>query len=285
MVEMLTRADGLGSAIRKSGSGPTVVVLPGGPGADPDYLEDLGGLDRSFCLVVLESRGTGSSDPPPEVLGYAFDRQADDVERLIRHLGLGPTVVLAHSAGCATALVWAARQPEQVAGLVLVTPPRLLDLEAEVDVPRIVSRRADEAWHRGAADALVRLSQGPDPGDVPGLLEAIAPLGYARWGEREQAHARLMQPADPVIPRAFWQVESDAREVADALDRLRVPTLVVTGRLDAAVGVAPGRAWAVRLGGTHVDLPGVAHIPWVDDPAVFVEVVAPFLRTVTGETQ
>lgn len=285
MSERLIRADGLTSTVRRSGSGPIVVVLGGGPGADPAYLEDLGGLDESVELAVLHARGTGASDPPASPAGYAFDRQAEDVEALRAHLGLERLLVVAHSAGCATALVWAAQHPGHVAGLVLVAPPDVFGVSGVDDVSSILEARSGEPWHAAATDALAQLRNAPVLDEVEGLLAALGPIGYARWTARERAHAALMRPADPVIPNVFWDISVDAESILESLASLQAPVLSVTGSLDAAVGVTAGAAWARRLGGTHVDLPGVAHVPWVDDPRAFREVVLPFVVSVAPASQ
>jgi hypothetical protein len=44
--------DGATLAYHRTGSGPPLVCLPGGPGLEPAYLGDLGGLGRSRELIL-----------------------------------------------------------------------------------------------------------------------------------------------------------------------------------------------------------------------------------------
>ena len=51
------------------GTGPACIWLGGGPGIDPRYVEDLGGIDDTVTLVVLHPRGAGLSRFPLRVTG------------------------------------------------------------------------------------------------------------------------------------------------------------------------------------------------------------------------
>src|ERR1700677_4877429 len=93
--------DGTLLGCRRSGAGSPLVVVPGGPGRDADYLGDLGGLAAAAGreLVILDLRGTGGSREPDDLGTYRYDRMAGDVEALRLHLGAESIDLLAHSAG------------------------------------------------------------------------------------------------------------------------------------------------------------------------------------------
>lgn len=277
-LRVMWSADGRTMAYRRLGHGPPVVCLAGGPGADAEYLEDLGGLSRDYELVVPDARGTGSSAPPEAAAGYGFDELAKDVEALREHLGLETMTVLAHSAACTTAIVYAATHPHRLQALILVAPSRWLYHEIEDDTRRILNNRNAEPWYPTVMAAQRRLDDGPDPDQIPGLLGAIAPASYAQWGEREQAHAATMRSANMDAIRLFWQAEVDGKEVRDRLGLVETPVLVITGELDAATGVTPGNAWAGCFPDSrHVNIKGSGHNPWVDEPDTFANLVTDFL--------
>jgi pimeloyl-ACP methyl ester carboxylesterase len=259
-----------------------VVCLAGGPGADAGYLEDLGALSRTHELIVPDARGTGGSPPPRETAGYGFDRLAADVESLRSHLRLEEMSLLAHSAACTTALVYASRHPKRIGALVLVAPSRHLFEGLEDDTNDIFRRRSDEAWFPAASSARERLNRGADPGELPNLVAALAPASYARWGERERAHASSMAPANWEAVGWFWAAQVDGGEVRRRLGEVEAPVLVTTGDMDAATGVAAGAGWAKCFPhGRHVDIAGSGHNPWVDQPVRFVEVVTGFLAGIS----
>ena len=265
-------------AYRHLGHGPPIVCLAGGPEADARYLEDLGGLDHDYELIVPDSRGTGDSEPPLTLAGHGFDVLARDVEALRLHDGLEKMTVLAHSAACTTALVYAAAHPNRLSALILVAPSRWLYAEIEDDTKAILDGRSAEPWYPDAVAAQARLGAAPSPDEIADLLTALAPASYARWGEREQTHAAMMQPASWDAVRLFWQANVDGYKVRARLSLVEAPVLVITGGLDAATGVNAGRGWAEAFpNGRHVNIPGSGHIPWVDEPDTFASLVRDFL--------
>ncbi|MGH3164435.1 MAG: alpha/beta fold hydrolase [Trebonia sp.] len=86
------------------------------------YLGDLGGLSAHRRLVLPDLRGTGSSAVPADPASYRCDALVDDVVALLDHLGLDQADLLAHSAGAGIAVQFAARHPERVRRLALITP-------------------------------------------------------------------------------------------------------------------------------------------------------------------
>jgi len=104
------------------GAGPVLVCLPGGPGRPSGYLGDLGGLAARRRLVLLDARGTGESAVPADPATYAMDRMTADVEALRVRLGIERLDLLGHSAAGGLAMLYAARYPERIGHLVLVTP-------------------------------------------------------------------------------------------------------------------------------------------------------------------
>ncbi|AXI77763.1 alpha/beta fold hydrolase [Peterkaempfera bronchialis] len=260
---------------------PTLVCLAGGPGRDAAYLEDLGGLDRDLPLVIPDLRGTGDSQAGADPAGYAFPRLAEDVEALRAHLGLERIALLGHSAAAVTAQAYAARHPERLSHLVLVTPGTRLQDRPTTDAQQIFHSRADEPWYPEAVAALERLATAHELAEIKRLLTRVAPGTYGRWEARQQAHAAAEgEQLHPVPRAAFWQGVDEAvrRGITDALGGLEAPVLVVTGDRDGASGVAAG---AVVAGQFHdarrVNLAGCGHYPWVDEPEEFRRTVATFL--------
>jgi pimeloyl-ACP methyl ester carboxylesterase len=90
--------DGTELAYRIVGSGPPLVCVPGGPGQAAEYLGDLGGLGSQRTLILLDNRGTGASQVPPDPVTYRVDQLVRDVEVLRDHLGLDRMDLLGHSA-------------------------------------------------------------------------------------------------------------------------------------------------------------------------------------------
>ena len=99
-----------------------LVCLAGGPLQNSAYLGNLGGLSERRQLIVLDLRGSGAAGLPAGAGSCRCDHLVADVEALREHLSLERLDLLAHSAGANLAALYAARYPERVDRLVLVTP-------------------------------------------------------------------------------------------------------------------------------------------------------------------
>ncbi|MBP2471287.1 pimeloyl-ACP methyl ester carboxylesterase [Crossiella equi] len=133
--------DGLRLSYTVLGEGPTLICLPGGPGADATSQGDLGGLTAHHTLVRLDMRAGGDSDIPADQASCAFPEQARDIEALRVHLALDTIDLLAHSAASLSAQAYAAAYPERLRKLVLVTPAGRAARERDEDeVARIQAR-------------------------------------------------------------------------------------------------------------------------------------------------
>jgi pimeloyl-ACP methyl ester carboxylesterase len=276
--------DGTKLAYTEVGSGPPLLCIPGGPGRASAYLEDLGGLSTDRTLVLLDNRATGRSEVPADPSTLRFDRLAEDVESLRRHLGLEQVDLLGHSAGTVVAQAWASAHPAQVRSLLLVTPSGGLQGSDRTDVPEIVASRADEPWYPDAAAALEALADAP-PSQQQTLWRAVRPLMYGRWDERTQAHAATADTQTSKRAQLGYapatQDEVDVPGLLAGLTSVTAPVLVVGAERDAMTGVAAAHAVAACFPTAQtVVLPRAGHFPWVDEPAAFVDAVRGFLAGV-----
>lgn len=105
-----------------AGSRPplTLLLVHGLWGAAEGWIHQIPALRTRYRTVAVDLRGHGRSGAPPS--GYDLGDHAEDLAALIRHAGLTPVVLLAHSMGCSVATVLAARHPDLVHALALVDP-------------------------------------------------------------------------------------------------------------------------------------------------------------------
>jgi len=75
-------------------------------------------LSRQFRVIALDQRGRGLSDWDP-LRRYVTSQYVADLEQLVEVLGLRRFVLLGHSMGGATALVYASHHHARLAGLVI----------------------------------------------------------------------------------------------------------------------------------------------------------------------
>lgn len=256
---------------------PVRYAIHGGPGLDHTYLRPgFDGLGRDASLVYVDLRGHGRSTPPPDADGYTINAAADDLAALATARHDPPVDVIAHDFGAAVAVAFAARHPEAVRRLVLVSPLR------DAAQVRAVARRSREAlgaegWARVMA---LTTAQGTlrDPRSVPLLMKRLGPM----WWHTVPSDAVL----DAMTRRMVYRAESDANFLQDVVrwdTRLvardvRAPVLVVIGADDRTFLPAESRALADAMPhGSAVTIDGAGHLPFIERREAFVAAVEHFL--------
>lgn len=273
-------ADSTRLAYHQVGKGGPLICLPGGPMQASAYLGDLGGLSAHRSLVLLDLRGTGDSAVPADPATYRCDRQVDDVEALRAHLGLDRIDLLGHSAGGALAVLYAARYPDRIGRLVLVSPsPRAVDVQiTDSDRRQVAELRRGEAWFPDAFAAFERIWSG-DP--TAADWTAIAPFTYGRWDAVSQAHlAQEASQQNADAAAVYYSAGALAPEATrSALAHLQARVLLVAGENDVALPPKCAAEYAGLFDQAELAVqPGGGHQPWLDDPEWFVQTLTGFLH-------
>jgi pimeloyl-ACP methyl ester carboxylesterase len=270
--------DGTDLAYHVFGAGTPVICLPGGPMQDSVYLGELGGLSAHRQLIMLDPRGTGESATPGDTGSYRCDRLVDDVEALREHLGLDRLDLLGHSAGTNLAVLYAARHPDLVGRLALITPsPFAVGIAvtggARLDVARL---RKGEPWFAAAFAALEALVAGNAPG---GDRTAIDPFFYGRWDAAAQAHQATQDGHRNLEAAAAFGAEGafDPAATRAALAGFTAPVLLLAGEVDLnSPPSAVAEFAALFPNAEFVVQPEAGHFPWLDDADRFVATTAAF---------
>jgi pimeloyl-ACP methyl ester carboxylesterase len=206
--------------------------------------------DGGFRGLVFSRPGYGRSTPraPDERWDVDFmHRQAEEVlPALLRALGVSEAPWLfGHSDGASIALLYAARFPERVAGLVLLAPHIFVEA---VTIANIEQARA--AYE--TSDLPQRLARYHDDPDS------------AFWGWN-----RIW--LDPAF--RDWSIAADIAAV-------RAPVLAVQGLDDEYGTLAQIRGIAERVPGTRLlELPACAHSPHRDRPGDVIAETVAFITT------
>jgi pimeloyl-ACP methyl ester carboxylesterase len=250
------------------GGRPQVVFLHAGIADHRSWTGVMEVLAPDLDVVAYDRRGFGFTTY--EVEGHD---QVDDLCAVLDALGLDRVVLVGNSRGGEIALSAALRRPERVRALVLVAPgvpgaPAVTEFDID-PVEAALWESLEAADAAGALDAL-------NLGEIRFWLDGpTAPEGRVGGPVRELALDMNRIALHAESPGH----EPEAIDAWSRLAELRLPVLVVVGQLDLRMQRERGRALAERIDGAvwHL-MPEAAHLPGLEQPERFAEIVRTFLR-------
>ncbi len=250
----------------RTGSGPPVVVLHGGPGLS-DYMESLDGeLSSGYSVYRYQQRGIAPSTTSGP---FSVESHADDALAVLGAVAPTGAVVVGHSWGGYLAMHLATLRSDLIVGLVVVDPLGAVGDGGVADMSRLVQERTP-------ADALARLEeldQLSDSGDgtPEDALESLALTWPARFADPANAPAMPPMSISLECNAETWASVADHLEnqtVAALLPRVSIPTVFVLGA-DSPIPPEHGRACAALIPGARAEVhEGCGHFPWIERPGV-----------------
>jgi proline-specific peptidase len=279
VIESFRTQDGRSLTYRRVGAGPVLVCHPGGPGFSSRYLADLAGLAESRTLVLLDPRGTGGSDPPPNARAYKTSDYVADVEELRAHLELEQVDLLGHSHGGVVGIGYAAEHPRFLRRLVLANSLARVHPE---EMEALRQRHADEPWYEDAQDALEREQAGDfaNADELRELTQRELPFYFAHYDDKARRYVTDSLGGERPNTDALKLFNEDFEtwDIRPELARVRAPTLVLTGEVDFICGPACADDLATGIAGADkVVLEDCGHFSFIEQPDAFRGAVESFL--------
>lgn len=257
------------------------------------------GIAAFTRTCAYDRAGLGWSDPASSP--RTFHRIVDDLRAVVARAGTGPWITLGagsrvilvgHSFGSLIVRGYAARYPEQVAGLVLVDPPTEW-IEAMPERTRLI-RRARQASAIGeflARIGVVRASLALLTGGHPGAPRAFVKLlGRRASGtlERLVGEVRKLPPELYPAVQAHWcqpkcframgeylrVLDDEAATIAAVTTPPAIPVVVISGGHQPPSEIAAHQRLAsASPRGGHLIAAGSGHWVNFDEPQVIVDAV------------
>ena len=252
---------GVRIAWERRGSGKPLLLIHGLGYARWGWEPVVDGLAERNEVVLFDNRGIGESDAPEGP--YSVRTLAEDAVAVLDSAGLARADVLGTSLGGMVALQLALDFRDRVDRLVLActTPGGA----GSAPMPERTARLLTEAPALTPEVALRRFVEnalGADAGAA--LVDRIVEL-------------RLAASQSP----AAWAAQAAAGagfDVADRIDEIDAPTLVLTGDDDAVVDPANSRLLADTIPGARLEVfPGAGHLFFWEEPDRFVQLVREFV--------
>jgi pimeloyl-ACP methyl ester carboxylesterase len=230
----------------------TVLLLCGIGAKGQGWYKQLPALCGHFRALALDYRDVGDSDTATEA--YSIRDLADEVHALARRLGIARASVVGISMGGFIALELALAYPDFVDRLALVV------------------MSAGGATHVSTSPVVMRALMPGDEEVESGegarrVCSLVAGPGFAeRHPEEIDEFVEIAQDNPMHVDAYLRQLAAcRAHDVADRLDDIAAPTLVIHGDADPLVPVENGRHLAAGIAGAElIDYEGVGHIPEVE---------------------
>jgi proline-specific peptidase len=277
--EGVARVDGIDLHYVVAGTGPPLVVLPGGPGLGAAYMK-MPRVERFATVVYVDPRGSGRSSRPTSPEACRMDRMVEDVEALRRALGLERIALLGHSHGGMVAQLYAAAHPAALRGLVLVGTVASAGRAWVAETRETLRARSGEPGLEDAAAAAEAAASARTEEEVRSLWKREMPLYFHRW-EPFRARMEAALDAAPVgiaALRAFQELDAAVFDARPKLAGLRVPALIVAGRHDVAASVARAEELNRLLVNSRLSVfERSGHFPFIEEEEGFALAVRAFL--------
>lgn len=255
-----TEIDGLSVAYARAGHGPALVLLHGFLFDSRSWRPQLEALARDFTVIAWDAPGAGRSSDPPE--GFGIVDWAKCLARLLDASEVEGAHLAGLSWGGLVAQEFYREYPDRVLSLVLADTYAGWkgSLAATTTEERLAACLRDSAL---PADELV-------PRYLSGMhSESAAP-------EVREELATIMSDFHPKGFRLMARslADSDTREL---LRRIRVPTLLVWGEVDARSPLTVAHALVSLVPGARLSvIPAAGHLSNVEAPARFSAEVRAF---------
>ena len=252
--------EGMPIHFHQSGEGPVALFVHGFPLDHSMWAAQVRGLGDMATCVAPDLSGFGAS-PHDGSERLSMERHADDLARILDHLGVEQADVIALSMGGYVALAMWELHAERVRSIALV------DTRSE----------ADDAAGKDARDA---------------ARERLGTIGRERFAEemlpklvgpnatpevREELMAMMTHTAHETLSAALIGMR-DRPDRSGLLASIHVPSLVVCGELDVITPPASARAMAAAIPGAELEIvEGVGHMAPMEAPDAVTAALRRFL--------
>lgn len=242
-----------------SGSGPTIMLVPGAGGDAGQYDTLTNALAPHHRVIAYDRRGNSRSTTLEGKAATTVEEQADDALALLASLGIRDATVFGNSTGALIALAMGLRSTGSVGRLVL-HEPTLLGIVGDpnaalADVQPVIAAGMQQGGFAGGTEAFLRFAAG----DAYELIPDAA-------RERILGNGRVLFEAEF---GAFSSWVPDADKLASLASRA-----VVLSAETTAPAFREAAEWLAERVGTTVHVVPGGHMGFLDDPVAFAALIA-----------
>jgi len=250
-----------------------LLVLHGGPGSTHLALEGLGALAENARRVVFyDQLGSGESDRPDDPSLWRVETFLDQLRSVREGLGLERIHLFGSSWGGMLALEYALTQPEGIASLVLNSTPtsarrwaaQARQLHDDLPPGLSVEEQEQEFFRRHVC----RLEPQPEA------------LRRSRKQFGKQVYETMWGPNEFTVTGTLREWD-----VIGRLGEIRLPALITSGRYDECTPAIVEPLHRGLEDSEWVLFENSAHMPYLEEPELYLELVGSFLERVEAQTK
>ena len=257
------RIDDIQMAYTDVGLGRPVVLIHGYPFNRSLWNEQVAALSSSYRVITPDLRGFGETDASP---GPAtMNRMADDVARLMDHLGISQAVIGGLSMGGYVALAFYKQFPSRVRALVLADTRAQADTEEAKQTRVQQAEKALSEGMAGIADAM--------------LPKLLTPDTVSKRPEIVKRVRDMMLKTKPEGAASALLGMAEREDQTSLLSSITAPALILVGTEDAITPVADSEKMHNAIAGSRlVVLENAGHVSNLERTDEFNQNLIDFLR-------
>lgn len=258
-----------------------IILLHGGPGAPSHYLNPLAALSRNRSVIFYDQLGCGRSDRTIAAAQMTLDYFVAELEQLREALGLNEFYLYGHSWGSMLALDYYLAHPGCVKALILGSPAISIPLWVE-DTKALIATLPDfiqqAIWNSVTNNTFDTLEYQraitvymqnflarklPWSADIENTFAQVNEEVYGvMWGPNEFCPTGKLKDYDRT----------------SQLQKLRIPTLFITGEFDEARPETVKHYQSLVPGARLAVTKNAAHITMQDNPEEDIRAILEFLN-------
>lgn len=262
--------NGVNIYYQEAGNGFPLVLCHEFAGNSESWAEQVRFFRRRYRVVAWNARGYPPTDVPEKLEAYSQEQTVEDLQELLRHLGIGEAYIGGLSMGGAVTLAFGLKYPQMAKALIV----------AGAGTGSVDAESYRKSWEEHAArmeSGGMRAMAGYVRGPARVQLQRKDPEGFQEFADAFFGHSALGSAM------TFRGVQARRPSIFDYKERLpglQVPTLILVGDEDEPC-LEPALFMKRQI--PHAGLvtfPQSGHAINLEEPELFNRVILEFLQAV-----
>jgi pimeloyl-ACP methyl ester carboxylesterase len=243
------------------GKGPAIVLLHGGFGDSRMWNHQFDVFSKDFKVVRYDQLGFGKSSKP-----QAAYSPVAVLLQLMDSLKIQKANLIGNSMGGTLAIDFALLHPDRVLSLVIVGSGA-----DGYSIPKEDKDRINAVFSTAA-------QKGPTAAEELWLAQPMVAVAISH-PDSDELLRTMVKDNNSIFLMRFWPIEKMDPPGLERLNDIQVPTLVIFGDQDTRLVHAMAEATAAGIRGSRkVEIKNTDHLPQMEEPKEFNDLVTQFLK-------